>query len=203
MDPNAIASLISAVVAAGSLLITIIAMIRNRGAIDARVEVGLENAATKAEVEAAKGEIMASIGAKADLETVETKLTTLREHFDHHSLQGKIDGLREKIEMSSSTLHEKINNEVSSMVEGRRKDYADFAEKLTNIRTDLAVLSEGVGRMIDTMERSESSITSLLADSSGDNVRMKQLEMFKQSAETKLNALELMLENIRTKIEGL
>lgn len=203
MDLNAIAGLISAIVAALSMLLTIVTMIRNRGAIDARVQAGLENAATKVELEALRSEVISSISTKGDMTAIDSKLEELRSHFDTHSLRGTVDALREKIDASASRLHEKINAEVGSMAEGRRRDYAEFMDKLTTIRTDLAVLSEGVGRMIETMERSESSITSLLAEASGDDVRMHQLESFKKTAESKLHALELLVEKIRTKIEGL
>lgn len=109
----------------------------------------------------------------------------------HEQLNDKLSGLRKILDTSVSALYDKINALREDAASSNRVSGLD--NRVAAIRTDLEVLKNGVGRVVDTMASTEEAITNLLTEARGDEVRLTSLEAFRNEANSKIRDIELQL----------
>jgi len=126
------------------------------------------------------------------------KLEALERAFQgiltHEDLGKKLQDVRNLIDRNVTALYDKINllkDEAASS-----STVNNLTQKIADIRTDLEVLKDGVGRVVDAMSSTEESITALLTESRSDEVRLSTLESFRSEANAKIREVELQLARI-------
>ena len=193
---DAIAIAAVAVSAVGVLVTLAIAARRSamlRAAADARIDARLAEVAKNA---VTQSDLERRISACAPAAEFRDTILELRASIDQPAL---LDQLRDRFDHAISELHEKVNTIYREL---GRTDYVDREEllgKITRVNTELQVLAEGVGSLLDGHHNVEKSVARLLSKGGQEAEKIRHLEDFQGKCESSLRDIRDRLARIEAR----